>query len=138
MTSSRLPAAAYVVGLDGPAVVLTGQACAWLEALTNLPQQRAALRGENPVVDEQLLAIRYAAHAQAPHEVPAAPVPAETVASSSSEVLVVDSAATLLGVSPRRVRQLTATGRLPADKSTGVWLIARTDLDKYREGGKTA
>jgi len=46
--------------------------------------------------------------------------------------LSVAQAASLLGVSPGRVRQLAASGQLPARRFGRAWVIRRADLERYR------
>jgi len=41
-------------------------------------------------------------------------------------------AATQLGVSPNRIRQLAASGQLPARRFGRAWMIRRADLERYR------
>jgi excisionase family DNA binding protein len=45
----------------------------------------------------------------------------------------VTQAARILGVSPQRVRQLTATGRIPARMAGSQWAIRRVDVEAYQE-----
>jgi len=46
--------------------------------------------------------------------------------------LSVAQAASALGVSPGRVRQLAASGQLPARRFGRAWVIRRADLERYR------
>ncbi|MEU1303324.1 helix-turn-helix domain-containing protein [Streptomyces shenzhenensis] len=43
-------------------------------------------------------------------------------------------AADLLGCNPSYVRRLCHTGRIPATRNRGGWVIERTALDDYRHG----
>lgn len=48
------------------------------------------------------------------------------------EELTTNQAAEILGVTPRRVLQLIASGRLPAEKHGRDWAIKATDLELVR------
>lgn len=66
------------------------------------------------------------------------PVPEESTveersdpAGQSGSLLLVDSAAGLLGLKSRRVRQLCVSGELEATKRGHVWMIPRSAIDQY-------
>jgi hypothetical protein len=43
----------------------------------------------------------------------------------------VAEAAAMAGVSPERIRQLVAAGKLAGEKKAGVWLVLRADAAKF-------
>jgi excisionase family DNA binding protein len=45
-------------------------------------------------------------------------------------MITTDKAAKILGISPRRIRALIASGRLPAIKLARDWIIDEKDLEK--------
>ncbi|HFD38529.1 MAG TPA: DNA-binding protein [Anaerolineae bacterium] len=50
-----------------------------------------------------------------------------------SNLLSTQGAARQLGVSPRRIRQWLAEGRLAGDKISGVWVIPAEEVARQRE-----
>lgn len=56
-------------------------------------------------------------------------------AAAGSGVCDTAEAAALLGVTPRRVRQLAGEGRLRAWRRSGRWLVSRADVATYRGDG---
>ena len=50
-----------------------------------------------------------------------------------NEVVTVEQAAVALSISPGRVRVLIRTGRLPAGKFAGRWVVQRSDLQLVQE-----
>lgn len=57
--------------------------------------------------------------------------PAETAPRSESVLLHTTAAAGLLGVTPRRVRQLLGDGSLAGNQTAGRWLVPREAIDEY-------
>lgn len=115
----RRPHAAYLH--SGLIVVINGPTAALLDHVVQA--QRLDRRALPSQVREQLTAIADAAvryrGAVGRDVVP----PSPTIGTAE--------AAELLGVSPRRVRQLAAEGRLPAEFDRGSWCIRADDLEEY-------
>lgn len=51
--------------------------------------------------------------------------------SRQDDQIGVEEAAEMLGVSPRHVRRLIATGELAATKPGGAWLLTRSEVETY-------
>lgn len=51
----------------------------------------------------------------------------------TKDLLTTHQAARALGISPRRVRALIASGRLPATKHGAMWVIRVDDLELVKE-----
>ncbi len=135
MSNPRRPAAFYLHALDaGPVVVVPAWFARWLELNTDLGRQRINRRGQDPAVDEVLVALHYAAtHAAASDRTSVAgskrlPEPAlpQDLYMSVSEV------AESVGVSGRAIRLAITAGRLPAHRVADRWLIDKVDADNYR------
>ncbi|MGA5599864.1 helix-turn-helix domain-containing protein [Streptomyces griseoincarnatus] len=62
------------------------------------------------------------------------PAPTPTVDSGLERMLGTREAAAVLGCDTSHVRRLCLTGRLPARRITGGWLIDSTALDNFRHG----
>ncbi|MER6484107.1 helix-turn-helix domain-containing protein [Streptomyces virginiae] len=65
------------------------------------------------------------------------PVDSRTVIAGYGRLLGVAEAAAVLGCHPSYVRRLCHTGRLPAQRNRGGWVIEATALDRYRHGEET-
>ena len=62
------------------------------------------------------------------------PAPTPTLDSGLERMLGTREAAAVLGCDTSHVRRLCLTGRLPARRITGGWLIDSTALDNFRHG----
>ena len=129
-----------IVGVDGPAVVLTARVCAWLERHADLGTLRVRARGVDAEVSAALTAIRGAGLLWAEH---VADVDEKTATRTATEddngaqpapgsFVGTGMAAELAGVSPQAIRKAIADGRLPASKAGDRYRIQTTDLAQYR------
>ncbi|GGR78530.1 hypothetical protein GCM10010169_23380 [Micromonospora fulviviridis] len=131
------PPAAYVHGLDGPAVVVPARVAAWLERVADLREIRTHHRGADPEVDAVLVALGVAAAAwrqqagiSSDHGTDQRKQP-ETEPGSP---LTTTQAADLLNITDRGVRAAIAAQRLNAQRVGDQWLIDREDLEHFRAG----
>jgi len=134
-TGSRRAAANYVHALDaGPVVVVPAWAARWLELHTDIARQRINRRGEEPAVDEVLLALHYAAtHAAASDRTSVAgSVPPRLPEVPRESSMSVSELAEQVGITGRAIRHAIADGRLNANQVAGRYLIARADAETYR------
>jgi len=136
----RRPAGAYIHGTDGPIMAAPARLAAWLEKNTNLNVQRVALRGLNPEIDDELVALHWLATwavtasgtADGSEAGTATRLLPEPAGELVAEHINVNTAAELIGMSTRAVRKAIAEQRLPASRNGGQWLIDRTDAQHYR------
>jgi excisionase family DNA binding protein len=131
------PAEHHIHGLDGPVVVIDAAVCAILNRLLGLDKLRTELRGQNPQLDQALLAIRLAgiAHTETSstgNGVAPQPEPKPPSSQQLNDTVSTTTAATLLTITDRAVRQAITEKRLPATKIEGRWRITRQDLHTYR------
>ncbi|WP_193046815.1 excisionase family DNA-binding protein [Mycolicibacterium baixiangningiae] len=118
--------------------VIDGRICGLLNQLLKLDRVRAEIRGQDPQLDQALLAIKLAGAAymnssatgkrQAPQ-----PEPATHCDQQDDNTISTTSAATLLGVTDRAIRRAITDKRLPATKLDGRYRIGRTELAHYRD-----
>jgi len=126
-----LPPEAFVHGVEGAVAVVPARVAAWLDARLNLSQVRQAVRGNDPEVDNVLLALRLvamtwpaSAHGSEARKSPEIAPPCAWVGTRH--------AADRLGITERAVRQAIETQRLPAEQVDGRWRITRDDIEHYR------
>lgn len=137
MTAEWRPPAAYVHGIDGPAVVVPARVAAWLERVARVAQLRIDHRGIDPEVDSVLVALGVAATAWRVNQGISTDQGTgqrkepELAAGSS---LTTTQAANLLHITDRGVRAAIASGRLDAQRVGDQWLIDREDLEHFRAG----
>lgn len=140
------------MGLDGPSVEVPGWACDWLERHTNLAAQRTSARGDDPTVDDVLVAIRHAALAwrervtgsasalesmtSSPHGSALGSRVTAGSESNMSELLSTGDAADLIGITDSAVRIACRAGRLSARRVGQTWLITERDALKYAESAR--
>lgn len=121
----------YLLGTDGPSVIITPRIAAWLDTKAKLNAMRIKVRGLDPDLDAALIALRIAAvswrtsatgieHAPEPEERP------------GLEWLGTTEAAGHLGMTDRGIRTAIAEQRLPATQVAGRWRINREDLEHFR------
>lgn len=115
--------------VTGPAVLVSGRMCAWMEHHVDLARVRVQRRGIDAEADEVLAAIRAAANAWrdaatgiVQRQEPAAPRPWFSTT----------QAADVLHLAPRTVRLACETGVLPARRVEGRWHISAEHLAHYR------
>jgi excisionase family DNA binding protein len=134
--SPARPAGALVIGETGPAVVLTGPVCDYLERAADLRKIREHARLDDPDVYWALVELRRCAlawQARALLMSPGRHEPArDRDTTPLSELVTTSQAATLAGTSARTIQRAIEAGQLPASRAGGRWLITRTDLDRYR------
>jgi excisionase family DNA binding protein len=120
-----------IVGVDGPAVVVSARTAAWLERYGGLTSLRVKVRGTDPEISRELQELRAAAMAwrgsATGTKEAVKPEPA-----TSSSWLSTTEAADLLGIGPRAVRKAIALGRLPSTDSGGRHRVSREDVEHYR------
>jgi excisionase family DNA binding protein len=136
VSAASRPVRALVVGETGPAVVLAGQVCDYLERAADLRKIREHTRLDDPDVYWALVELRRCALAwQARHLLmsPTRHEPARNRDTTPlSELVSTSQAATLAGTSARTIQRAIEARQLPASRAGGRWLITRTDLDRYR------
>lgn len=131
------PPAAYVHGLDGPAVVVPARVAAWLERAAGLRELRAQHRGADGEVDAVLVALGVAAAAwrqQAGISSDQGTDQRKQAEPEPGSPLTTAQAADLLGITDRGVRAAIDGGRLNAQRVGDRWHIDREDLEHYRAG----
>ncbi|MDI2127949.1 helix-turn-helix domain-containing protein [Yinghuangia seranimata] len=123
------PASAYVHG-NGAVVIVPGRIAALLDKLVDLTRLRIDVRGQDPELDNVLVALRVAALAWR------ASVGGHTERTTPDPMpawITTGQTADLLGVDPRHVRRLAAGGRLAGRQLPhGAWLIERESAEHYR------
>jgi len=135
MSHPRRPAANYLHALDaGPVVVVPAWFARWLELNTDLGRQRINRRGQDPAVDEVLVALHFAATHAAASDRPSAAgsVPPRLPEVRQELPLTVSELAERVGITGRAVRQAITAGRLHAHRSGHRWFIDPADADNYR------
>ncbi|MFE5293003.1 helix-turn-helix domain-containing protein [Isoptericola sp. NPDC056618] len=125
-------ASRYVIGIEGPAVVVPARVAAWLDARANLSALRMKSRGADPEVDDVLLGLRVAALAWRTSATGSAVDPEPEVPRESSQWLSTGQAANLLGITDRAVRLAIREGRLVAEQVAGRYRISRANVEHYR------
>jgi excisionase family DNA binding protein len=118
----------------GPVAVLDGRVCAMLNKLLGLDKIRSQVRGQNPQLDQALLAIQLAALATETSGSGSSPAPQPEVAPRSKQQLNTVStttAASSLGITDRAIRQAITEKRLTATKVDGRYRITPDDLATY-------
>ncbi|WP_043618748.1 helix-turn-helix domain-containing protein [Nonomuraea candida] len=125
-----------VVGLDGPAVVISARACAWLDKYADLRQLRTRYAA---LVDDEitqtllhmgvLAADWHNRHGASPANGTAV---ADTTRQPPPLELTTQQAADLIGISPSGIRKAINRGQLDATRSNGRWTISRADAEMYR------
>ncbi|MDT5012794.1 MAG: hypothetical protein QOH57_4411 [Mycobacterium sp.] len=137
MSRAIVPAEHLVVGLDGAGVLVSGSVCALLHRLLDLDRVRTQVRGQNPQLDQTLLAMRLAAIAATESSSTgtiSAPQP-EPVPSSKyqpGETVGTTTAAMILNMTDRAVRKAIAENRLRATQVDGRYRINRGDILAYQ------
>lgn len=136
MTPLR-PAEYHVYGLDGPVVVVPGRVAAWLLSRAGLDEYHHSHRGDDPDVDQVLVALKLAAIAWrerntggTDHGTQVADTPPQ--AAPSPQWLTTTATARVLGITARAVVKAISAGRLPAQWSAGCWWIDPQDVEHYR------
>ncbi|WP_396939601.1 helix-turn-helix domain-containing protein [Mycolicibacterium sp.] len=130
------PAEHLVFGLSGPAVVVDGRVCAILSRVLKLDRLRMEVRGQDPQLDQTLVAIRLAAIASRSSAPGTTSAPQSEPVSGSrgqlNDTVNTSTAATILGITDRAIRKSIAEKRLPATKIDGRYRINREDLATFQ------
>lgn len=131
------PPAAYVHGLDGPAVVVPARVAAWLERYARLRQIRVEHRGADPEVDSVLVALAVAAAAW--RQQTGVSSDQGTDQRKQPELgpcsdMSTTEAADRLNMTDRGVRAAIAAGRLHAHRDGDRWRVDPEALEHYRSG----
>lgn len=124
--------AGYVIGAQGPAVVVPARVAAWLESKANLSALRVRARGSDAEVDAVLVALRVAALAWRTSATGSDVEPTPEAARGSEQWLSTSKAADLLGITDRAVRLAIREGRLEAVQVAGRWRVSRANVEHYR------
>ena len=132
------PAEHLVHGLDGPVAVIDGRVCAMLNKLLSLDKVRAQIRGQNPQLDQALLAIKlvgtaYAASSATGKSQAPQPEPAPQSQRQLNDTVSTTTAAALLNMTDRAVRRAITEKRLKATRLDGRYRIDRDDLAAYHD-----
>lgn len=122
----------YLVGIQGPTVMVPARVAAWLEVRAGLSSVRARARGNDPEVDAVLLALRIAGLAWRTSATGSEVEPEPEVPRESSQWLSTGQAAGLLGITDRAVRLAIREGRLEAQQVAGRYRISRPNFEHYR------
>lgn len=115
--------------LPAPGVYLPGWACAVLDRMA-LDALRREVRGQHSDLDHVLGAVHEAALRYRVAAGSGSRLDTTRPRPASSAAVDTRTAAARLGVSPRRVRQLIATGQLTATRIGGGWAV---DVDTLTE-----
>ena len=125
-----------MLGYNGPIVVVPGRIAAWLLSRAGLADYHRAHRGDDPEVDQVLVALKLAAHAWrerttgTDHGTREANTPPQDA--PSPRWLTTTATAQLLGITSRAVVKAIAVCRLPAVWSAGRWWIDPEDVEHHR------
>lgn len=128
---------ALVIGEAGPAVVLAGAVCDYLERAADMRKVRERARLDQPELYWALIELRRCALAwQARPAIVVSPPRHEQARERDitplSEMVTTTEAAALAGTTARTIQRAITAGQLPATDVGGRWLIARKDLSDYR------
>ena len=132
------PAEHFVHGVHGPIAIFDAEVCAILDRLPDVRRLRKEARGRNPRLDQALLALRLTGLAHTETSATGskvAPVAEPRPRSSqqlNDDTVSTTTAAALLNITDRAVRQAITEKRLPAEKYDGRWRITRQDLHTSR------
>lgn len=125
-----------VVGLDGPAVVISARACAWLDRYADLRHLRARYAA---LVDDEItqtLVHMGVLAADWRNRHGASPAHGTAIADNTGQPppleLTTQQAADLIGITPSGIRKAINRGQLDATRSNGRWTISRGDAEMYR------
>lgn len=120
---------------DGRTVVLDWRFAAWLLQRAGLRELRVRVRGHDPEVDAQLMALTIAGlnwaasvngnNSRKPAEI-----------TPPSEWMNTQEVATVLNVGESRIRQLLRAGDIKGEQPGRTWRIHRTELEHYRAARK--
>lgn len=122
----------YVIGANGPAVMVPARVAAWLDVHAKLSSLRVRTRGSDSEVDAVLVALRVAALEWRTSATGSEVEPEPEVRRESSQWLSTGQAAGLLGMSARGVRLAISEGRLEAQQVAGRYRISRANVEHYR------
>jgi excisionase family DNA binding protein len=115
---------AHCITVTHPGVFLSGQLCALLDRLA-LDRLRRELRGQSSVLDAALSAVHEAALSWRISAAPGSELDMAAATTALSAAVGTDEAAKLLGLGPRRIRQMAQAGHLAATRVGHTWLIDR-------------
>jgi Helix-turn-helix domain len=131
-----IPAEHLIHGLDAPVVLVSGRVAAWLLSRAGLDEYHRSHRGDDPEVDQVLVALKLAAIAwrerktSTDHGTREAGAPPHVA--PSPKWFTTAAAARVLGITARAVIKAISVGRLPAVWSAGRWWIDPDDVEHYR------
>lgn len=140
------PAEHLVHGMNGPVVVVGGRVAAWLLSRAGLNEYHRGHRGDDPEVDQVLVALKLAAAAWlernvgTDHGTRAADRPPQD--SPSPRWLNTTTTARVLGITTRAVVKAISAGRLPAQRPLAAGGSTRQTLSttapdaRQREGSR--
>jgi excisionase family DNA binding protein len=120
-----------LIGVDGPAVLVSARITAILERYADLSALRVRTRGVDPEATQVLVNIRAAAMSWRGTATGTTVAAIEELA-AGLELLSTAQAADLLGVSRRGIGQAITRRKLPATRVGRVWRVSREDVEHYR------
>jgi excisionase family DNA binding protein len=123
------PPAAYVHGVDGPAVVVPARVAAWLERHADLNRIRIEHRGTDAEVDNVLVAMRVVA---VKWRLSATGRTAPEVPEVLEEWVSTTQAAEHLGITGRAVRLAIQEGRLTATQVGGKFRLSSEAIAHFQ------
>ncbi|WGY04324.1 helix-turn-helix domain-containing protein [Nocardioides sp. QY071] len=121
-----------LIGTDGPAVVVSARACAFLEQYAGLTTLRVRVRGVDPQLSKELEEIRLAAMHWRGSAAGTTDDTKPEPAAKSDQWLSTGQAAELAGVTSRAIRKAIANGRLPANEIGGQYRVSREDIEHFK------
>lgn len=129
--SAARPPEHLVHGLDGAVVIISGRICSYLNHYAGLEDFRCSVRGQDPELDNALVAMSVAAmqwrsSATGTHQATGGELPTD------SEWLSTTQVAERLWMSSRGVRKAITDGRLIAEEVAGRYRISPEALAHYK------
>ncbi|MFL0359063.1 excisionase family DNA-binding protein [Curtobacterium flaccumfaciens] len=120
-----------VHGMDGVVVLVTGRAAAWLLRYAELDHYHASHRGEDPEIDQTLIALKVAAlswreSATGTKNAAAAELPTQL------QWLSTKQAADALAMTDRAIRKAIRENRLKANRVGRAYRINREQLAHFK------
>lgn len=121
-------------------IILDGPGCALVAQVIAEGVHRRRARGEVIGVDllAQLEEVETVARAWRAASASGNPeLPQHDESDVTAEYVSTQDAAVILGVSPRRVRQLIADGRLSGRKQHGAWIVSAAEVEQLARRTRT-
>lgn len=120
-------------GLNGPVVIVSGRVAAWLLTRADLANHHRAHRGDDPEVDQTLVALKLAAYSWQAGMTGDGHRPAPTPDTGTEcPLMTTQQAADKYGTTSRSIRRRIHAQQLPAVRVGHQWLIPASALDRYQ------